>query len=349
MTIDQKLQITCFLFPDLPPWEKEGVDPLIRELSGRFSLRLIEVRAGDKGRLKKTHGVSWILSKNWERSLRFLGSTASDSRVFVSLFGIPNEKRALPLLFWKRLSRAVPENVNFIAHSPLNYRFFREIEAFPDTRVSFLHLPFSVNLAERFSSRPNKSSDGFRVGTFAPFVSTSNLNYFLNVAHYVVARRNHARFRIFGWGELYGHLYELVKELGLDDHVTVVESLTADEIDGLDLLLFTPLRNDHFLPVLTAAAARLPVLASEVPGISDLIENGKSGFIFPVNQTAPMGEATIRLLDHALLRRSMSEELKKSVAEKFSTSLLADKYASLFFSIKGPVWKELQKDPSRAA
>jgi glycosyltransferase involved in cell wall biosynthesis len=323
--------ITCYLFSDLPAWEKEGVLPLFNELANRYPVTVVEVRESHRNALRRqtADNVSWIVSKDWSKALSFLGADKSPSRVFVSLFGIPAEKRALPLLFWKRLHRSLKSHIHLIAHSPLNYRFYREIESFPEDRVSFLHLPFSTDLASRFSKRFVPPSDGLRIGTYAPFTSTSNLNYFLNVAHYVLQRKPQARFRIFGFGELYPHLSKMVRELALEDHVTVVETMTADEISNLDVLLFTPIRNDHFLPLLTAAAARLSVCASEVPGVSDLIENGVNGFIFSNHDTAAMGDAALNLLDHTILRRSISDQFQKSIREKFSVEKLTDVYAAL--------------------
>jgi hypothetical protein len=106
MTEPREPEITCFLFSDLPPWERDGVTPIIDELKLTRSVKVIDVRPGHKGALKKAQGVSWVLSKNWARALGFLGGTRSSGKVHVSLFGIPEEQRILPLLFWKRLNRA---------------------------------------------------------------------------------------------------------------------------------------------------------------------------------------------------------------------------------------------------
>lgn len=326
-------QLKCFIFPDLLPWERESILPLLDPLSRRCNLETIEVRDSQRGVLRQAKASEkvWVIAKNWPQAVRFLGGQQTSASVFASVMGHTQTRRPLPLVFWERFKKSTPATVRLIAHSPLNFRFLKEMEAYPESQVSLLHLPFSETLASHFQKNARVRPEGARIGTFARFSSENNLNFFLNIAHYICQKKPQTRFRIFGSGELYAHLADMVVDLKLDEQVTIVESLSPHEIDALDLMLFAPIRNDHFLPLLIAAAARLPVLCSEVPGVEAYIEHGKTGFIYRTNETKPMAEKALELLDHTSVRRTLSDQFYKTISAKYAGERLAEQYWRVFF------------------
>ena len=101
------------------------------------------------------------------------------------------------------------------------------------------------------------------------------------------------------------------------------------------MLLYVPLRNEHFIPVLLAGQAGIPVIASEIPGIEELVTDSKEGFIVPVNETRPMAELLLRLSGDALLRKNMGANLRKRLGENLSPEKLNSDYERLFFGAVG--------------
>ena len=332
-----KAELNCLFFPDLLSWERSSVAPIIDELSKTHTINQIEVERSHRGLLKKaaTDTSYWILSADWKDSLRFLGVKGKRPNLRASVFGLPAQNGSLATLMWRRLRPELPF-IQLVTHSPINFRFYRELIGLADRQVEFLPLPFSPQLQQEYSGLRRPKKTPLTVGTFAPFTSESNLNYFVNVAHYIRRNRPDTRFRILGSGMLYPHLARMIQQMNLEDCVTVVESVTHEHVADLDVLLYVPLRNDHFIPLLVGAAAGIPVLCSEITGIEEFIQDGKNGFIVPCNETKPMGELAIRLLDHEFLRLSIARELKSYLGSKFSVESLAPNYESLLFGKSSP-------------
>ena len=84
-----------------------------------------------------------------------------------------------------------------------------------------------------------------------------------------------------------------------------------------DLLLITS-DNEGFPMVLTEAAVfGLPLLAFEIPGLEDIIESGKNGFLVEKNNIDKMAEKIILLLANDKLRKDFAENSQK-LAERFN-------------------------------
>jgi glycosyltransferase involved in cell wall biosynthesis len=329
-----KPDLTCIFFQDLTPWEKESVRPIIQKLSESYHVEEILWGEGASFVLPRRGGAEayWILSSDWKESLKKLKLGRRSPNVSVSVFGMSPEKGSLFTLLWRKLFSSYPSSLRLLTHSPLNYRFYSEIAGMPVHQVGYLPLPFPNH---RIGEKNVGGPEGRPViGTLAAFKSENNLNYFLNVAHYVVRKHPSAFFRILGTGNLYGHLVEMVRELSLEDHVSVTETLSLESLEGLDVFLYAPLRNDHFVPLLFAANRGIPVLCSELPGISDFVQDGKTGFVIPANETKPMGELILRLLDHPSLRISMASELQNRLAASYSEDELVNEYRAFFFGNK---------------
>lgn len=326
-----KAELNCLYFPDLLPWERSSVAPIIEGLSEQHSVNQIEVGRSHRGLLRRDDGsINWILSSDWREALRFLGVRSARAGLWASVFGLPAPTGNLFTVLWRHLMPDLPP-IRLLTHSSINFRFYRELVKVQPRELGFLPLPYSQQLKAELGGIVRPSSGRLVVGTFAPFTSESNLNYFVNVAHYVRRLRANVSFRILGSGILYPHLSRMVQQMNLEDCVSVVEAVTHEDISGLDMLLYVPLRNDHFIPILVAAAAGIPVLSSEIPGVDQFIQDGKSGFIVPCNETKPMGELVIRLLDHEPLRKSIAQELQSHIATQFSAGRLVGEYESCLF------------------
>jgi glycosyltransferase involved in cell wall biosynthesis len=130
---------------------------------------------------------------------------------------------------------------------------------------------------------------------------------------------------------LYGHISHMVSELELEKTVDVVETNNLVDVADMDIFLYGPLRNDHFLPLLIAGGQGIPVLANEITGIEQFVTDGHTGFVVPVNEVKPMAELIIRLSDDKSLRNAMGNALKERLSEKFSYTVLAENYEAVFF------------------
>ncbi len=306
--------ITVLRFPDLPQWEARSLEPTFEALRRSVDITQEEVTPRMKRLLRRAgrDEIYWVLARDWRSALRFLAPNGK-ARVFVSVFDIAQHRKPIATLFLRAFIRRLPANTHLFAYSAINYRFLREIEGLSETQVSLSTLPLPHVLPT-----PKHGGTEVVVGTLCSFVPESNLHYLLNVAHYVAQKRQDIKFRLLGSGRLQGHLVQAVRELDLTRTVEIVPTTNGEDLRQLDVFLFTPTRNDHFGPLLQAAGAEIPVLASEVPGIENFIVDAADGFVLPMNDTKPMAELVLRLADSSDLRRAFGSKLRQSLSARYS-------------------------------
>ena len=116
----------------------------------------------------------------------------------------------------------------------------------------------------------------------------------------------------------------LVKELGLEDRVTIIT--TSVDYDALvelynsATMFVFPTRDDCLgVVVLEALHCGLPVVASSVGGIPDMIEDGVNGMLVEVDDPRDLANKINLLLDDNQLRTKLSQN---------SISVLNDRYYS---------------------
>jgi len=100
-----------------------------------------------------------------------------------------------------------------------------------------------------------------------------------------------------------------------------------------DVFINSSLSEALGMPVLEALASGLPVVASDVGGIPELIRHGETGLLFKAGDHAGLAEAIIRILENEELRQSLRIENFQGMEEKFSwetvTEDLLQKYQAL--------------------
>ena len=86
------------------------------------------------------------------------------------------------------------------------------------------------------------------------------------------------------------------------------------------------------LPIvlMEAMALGVPVVASRVAGIPELVEDGKGGLLFAPSNWAELGACLERLLTDEALCCSLAEQGKMKVAAEFDVQKSAEQLSALF-------------------
>jgi colanic acid/amylovoran biosynthesis glycosyltransferase len=145
---------------------------------------------------------------------------------------------------------------------------------------------------------------------------------------------------IVGEGNLRQELQALVVELGLDDVVRLVGPRTRVEIASLhreaDVFVTPSVRTKRGaregIPVvlMEACASGLPVVASRISGIPELVEDGVSGFLVPPGMPSDIADAIRRLHDNPDLRRAFGAAGRNKCVREFDAFTNAARLAGYF-------------------
>ncbi|MDX1622828.1 MAG: glycosyltransferase [Gemmatimonadota bacterium] len=133
--------------------------------------------------------------------------------------------------------------------------------------------------------------------------------------------------RIVGDGPLRAEIEERIAELGLDGDVQLLGARTEEEVAGLigaaDVCALpstvAPDGQMDGIPIflMEAMAARRPVVASDLSGIPELVEDGETGLLVPPENPTALANAVERLLSDPALRRRIGTVARKRVERDF--------------------------------
>jgi N-acetyl-alpha-D-glucosaminyl L-malate synthase BshA len=120
--------------------------------------------------------------------------------------------------------------------------------------------------------------------------------------------------------------------LGIYDKCSFVgkQPNIVDYLSASDVLLLPSEQESFGLAALEAMACELPIIASRVGGLPELVTDGETGFLSPVGDVEKMAQDVGRLLRDAELRRSMGEAARESAISRYSTDLVIPQYVKFY-------------------
>ncbi len=86
---------------------------------------------------------------------------------------------------------------------------------------------------------------------------------------------------------------------------------------GMDVFVLASHREGFPRAAMEAAASGLPIVATDIRGCRQVVEPGVTGLLVPVRTVEPLAAALTRLVDDAVLRRSMGEAAVRKAAAEF--------------------------------
>jgi glycosyltransferase involved in cell wall biosynthesis len=154
---------------------------------------------------------------------------------------------------------------------------------------------------------------------------------FLNAAAIVLQSRPSTTFLVVGDGRLRDALREQAAELGIGHAIRFTGSRgdARDLIARADLLVFSSNWEGLSIAALEALAAGTPVVSTDVAGMRELLGSG-AGTIVRSWEPRELAAAVVTLLDDDALRLRMADAGRRLVADRFSMSVMEDRYAELY-------------------
>lgn len=149
-----------------------------------------------------------------------------------------------------------------------------------------------------FRAAWNIPEDAPLVGIIGRLLPVKNHELFFQAAAQVRRVLPTARFVVVGDGELRPELEALAQKQGLGEAVQFVgwQQDVLPIYSDLDVLVTSSLNEGTPVPIIEALAAGCPVVATEVGGIPDLLDQGELGALVPSGDAHALAEAVLRTL-----------------------------------------------------
>lgn len=137
-----------------------------------------------------------------------------------------------------------------------------------------------------------------------------------------------------GGGELKNSIIELAKKFKIEDKFFITDNIKQEEalniVSASDVMLYTSKFEGLPLGVLESMAIGVPVVASDVGGLSGIIKDYDTGFLFKSGDYIDAGDKILKLYNDNLLMMGIVSNSQNTIKEKFSPD---DKMSSKFLEL----------------
>jgi glycosyltransferase involved in cell wall biosynthesis/protein-tyrosine-phosphatase len=173
------------------------------------------------------------------------------------------------------------------------------------------------------------------IGTVGRLCPVKGQAHFLEAARRVLAAQPRAHFLIVGDGELRNHLTARAVGLGLDGHCrfTGARADVYDLISAMDVFVLPSLDEGTPMALLEAMALGVPVVASAVGGIPDVITDRTTGLLVPAANASALAEACLWLLGNGSQAETFANRARRVVAAEFSHATNGERLVDLYRSV----------------
>lgn len=190
------------------------------------------------------------------------------------------------------------------------------------------------------------------VGTAGRMVPVKNQKVFLEAAGRIHRKQPHAHFLLVGEGPEKPALERLAADLGLTEVVHFVGWRRRMERVYPDLDVFVLTSENEGMPVvlIEAMACGVPVVATRVGGVPDLVTDGLHGFVTPPGDAHAVAVAIVELLSNPHRAREMAESGRRHVRGRFTAERLVRDVEALYDGLlekHAPIQPTTPGDPPR--
>lgn len=187
-----------------------------------------------------------------------------------------------------------------------------------------------------FSPRPMKKKSHptkliVHASNFRPLKRIPDVIHIFEKVHQKIA----CRLALVGGGPGLEEARELVASKGLGKAVLFYgPSLRADEVvANADLFLLPSSQESFGLAALEAMAYGVPVIASKVGGLPEVVQDGITGYLAPCGDLNAMAAHALEILTQPELAQRLGEAGKKRAEKLFSTAKIVPQYEAYYEKI----------------
>lgn len=296
------------------------VAPMGRDLSPSLALRIAGLKLSGEYQLVHSH----LVHADWHAAL---ASARAPAVPLVSTKHNDNPfRRKYP---FRLIERAAANRCAATITISESLREFTLHYTRPRTRV--VTVLYGLNAPAQTPQRDSES-DSPTLLAVARLVPQKGLDVLIRAMKPIGDAISGARLLIAGEGPERAALERLTRELALDDRVSLLGHRDdTEQLMRRAWVLAHPARWEGFgLVLLEAMRAGLPVVATGVSAIPEIVVSGTTGRLVPPDDPAALAEALIDVLGNSSFRRESAARGFERLVERFSPERMARETAAVY-------------------
>ena len=200
-------------------------------------------------------------------------------------------------------------------------------------RIRVIHNGLDLSRFPRPSFTENNALRAYHcpvIGTLGHLSKKKGQRVFLQAVKILLDKGLDAEFVVLGDGPDRLALRGLADELNVTRRVTFTPHTVSGQLNQLDLLVEPSLQEGLGMSVMQAMATGVPVVATGVGGLYDLIEDGVTGIMVPAADAVALADAMYRLLSNSSERIELAKQAREMIEKEFSAELVAQKHVEYY-------------------
>jgi len=210
-------------------------------------------------------------------------------------------------------------------------------------RKKIVELPNSVDV-ERFSQKisiPDRSKE--KVILFVGGLDSAHyfkgVNVLLDAGLILTSQKELPAWKIIfiGDGDLRASYQDYAQRIGIANNVQFAGSVSPEELPWwyahatCSVLPSVDSTEAFGVALIEASSCGTPVIATNLPGVRSVVDDGKTGFLVDINDSMGLAEKISIVLRDEKLAHTMGETGRKRVEERYSYSVVKKKFIETIF------------------
>ena len=276
------------------------------------------------------HSISAILARESIKQKRYVPVITTLHGTDITLVGA--DRSYLPITrYGLQQSDGVTAVSKFLKQATIETFDFDEIEVIPNF-ICEKHYRRLEDSALRAEHSPNGERLLVHVSNFRAVKRPADC---VEILAKVRATGVDARLIMVGDGPELSAVTYRAEQLGMNGSVVFVgkQANISDYLGIADVFLLPSELESFGLAALEAQACEVPVIATRIGGIPEVVNDGETGFLSDVGDVDKMSADTLHLLRNEELRRSFGEKARELAVQRYSTSKIIPQYIAFYEKI----------------
>jgi glycosyltransferase involved in cell wall biosynthesis len=153
----------------------------------------------------------------------------------------------------------------------------------------------------------------------------------------ITNKHPNAKLTIVGGGGLMTELRKIAKKLRVISNIKFTGTISRNDVFRIlgrsDVFVFPSLYEGFGIATVEAMAVGLPVVATRIGPIMEIIQHGHSGLLVPPRDPKAIAAEICKLIDNEELRKDMGNNAEHRAKNKFSVPNMAERYDKMYKKI----------------
>jgi N-acetyl-alpha-D-glucosaminyl L-malate synthase BshA len=276
------------------------------------------------------HSISAILARESIKQKRYVPVITTLHGTDITLVGA--DRSYLPITrYGLQQSDGVTAVSKFLKQATIETFDFDEIEVIPNF-ICGCHYKRQPASPLRGELAPNGEQLLVHVSNFRAVKRPVDC---VDILAKVREKGANARLIMVGDGPERSAVVYRAEQLNLNGNITFVgkQANIADYLGVADVFLLPSELESFGLAALEAQACEVPVIATRIGGIPEVVSEGETGYLSDIGDVGKMSEDTLRLLGDEDLRRAFGEKGREMAIQRYGSDKIIPQYISFYEKI----------------